>query len=227
MAEKDFYPRVAKWAKESLGCFHVAIDQGLKRGRIDVVGLRDVGGNLSGRSEVISIEVKHGKQPFATSIGQASGYSIYADRCYLAEARPQRFDDDEISIATRLGVGLIHITGTKRLRVNEVLSAPPREPLEGLRLELLDNLGFGRCAVCSSLFERGDKKKWDRNVVRQTSRGSHLPQALENDKGLVYWLNEQAARAGATGDVIYNRRYICNDCLSALFAHTQLGVGDR
>ena len=72
MAEKDFYPRVAQWAAKSLGCFHTAIDAGLKRGRIDVVGLRDVGGNLSGRSEVVSIEVKHGKQPFATSIGQVN-----------------------------------------------------------------------------------------------------------------------------------------------------------
>ncbi len=222
MAEKDFYPRVAQWASKSLGCFHTAIDAGLRRGRIDVVGLRDVGGNLSGRSEVVSIEVKHGRQPFVTSIGQASGYSIYADRCYLAEARPRAFDDDEIAIATKLGVGLLHITGTTRLRVTEVLSAPPREPLEGLRLELLDKLGFGTCAVCSSLFERGDKKSWSRNVVRQSGRGLHLPRALDEDKGIVYWLNEQAGRADADGDTIYNRRYICPDCLFALFVHTQI-----
>lgn len=219
MAEKDYYPRIASWAEKSLGCFHTAIDAGLKRGRIDVVGLRDTGGNLSGRSEVLSIEVKHGRQPFATSIGQASGYSIYADRCYLAEARPRKFDDDEIAIAGRLGVGLIHITGSTRLRVTEVLSAPPREPLEGLRLELLDKLGFSTCSICSCLFQRGDKRSWSRNVIRQGAQGSHVRQALQAEKGVVYWLYEQADRSKAEGDTVYNRRYVCRDCIGALFAH--------
>ena len=47
-----------------------------------------------------------GKQPFATSIGQASGYSIYADRCYLAELRPRGFSSDERAIAAQLADGM-------------------------------------------------------------------------------------------------------------------------
>ncbi|MFN3256204.1 MAG: hypothetical protein ACE37B_10940 [Ilumatobacter sp.] len=219
MRESDYYPRVARWAKDQLGCFHTAIDSGLKRGRIDVVGLRDVGGNLSGRSEVVSIEVKHGKQPFATAVGQASGYSIYADRCYLAEARPKPFDDDEIAIASRLGVGLVHVTGTQRIRVTEVVTAPVREPLEGLRLELLDKLGFSQCTLCSTLFARGDKKSWGKNIVRQSERGTHIPRALDTDQGVMYWLHEQAARSSAPDETIYHRRYLCPDCVYALFAH--------
>ena len=92
-AEKDYYEPVGKWAKRSLGCF----DKGLRHGRIDVIGLRDAGGRLSGRAEVVAIEVKRGNAPFATSVGQAHGYSIYADRCYLADVRPTGFSEAESS----------------------------------------------------------------------------------------------------------------------------------
>lgn len=63
-AEKDYYEPVGKWAKRSLGCFHYGIDKGLRHGRIDVIGLRDAGGRLSGRAEVVAIEVKRGNAPF-------------------------------------------------------------------------------------------------------------------------------------------------------------------
>lgn len=89
MKEQDYYPKVAAWTDKKLGCFHTAVNAGLRLGRINVVGLVDKGGYLAGRSKVISIEVKHGKQPFAASIGQASGYSIYAHTPLLPGGGPQ------------------------------------------------------------------------------------------------------------------------------------------
>jgi hypothetical protein len=220
-AERDLYPKVANWAQTRLKCFEVGIDTGVKHGRIDVVGIRDTGGVLSGRSEVVAIEVKKGTQPFATCVGQASGYSIYADRCYLAEYRPGGYTDDEISIAGRLGVGLIQISGTSRVRINEVLTAPIREPLEGLRLLVVEKLGYSLCTVCGALFNRGTKEKWSANVTRQQDvRQRHMESALAEGHGVVYWLHEAGDRAtrSEASDTIFHRRYVCPDCVAGLFA---------
>lgn len=221
LLEAEYYEPMARWARKTLGCFETGINTGLRHGRIDVVGLRDSGGRLSGRADVIAIEVKRGTQPFATSIGQASGYSIYADRCYLAEYRPRGFTDDERAIASQLGVGLIQITGQQRVRVSEVLTAPLREPLEGLRLEVIEKLHFSLCTVCGSLFRCGEKGKPFANVARQQSaRARHVERAVSEEKGIMYWLYEQAERSPKpTNDVVYHRRYVCPDCVAALFAH--------
>jgi hypothetical protein len=222
-SERDYYEPVARWAQRSLGCFAVGTDKGVRHGRIDVVGLRDAGGRLSGRTEVVAIEVKRGNQPFATTVGQALGYSIYAERCYLAEYRPNGYTEDHVTIANRLGVGLIQLSGENRVRIREVLSAPLREPLDGLRLEVIEKLDFSLCTICGSLFERGTEGSWGANVARQQSvRVRHLEKAVMDEKGIVYWLNEQANRSkGAVdnGDVIYHRRYLCPDCVAALFGH--------
>jgi hypothetical protein len=220
--EKDYYPWVARWAQQTLGCFETGTDTGLRHGRIDVVGLRDTGGRLSGRAEVVAIEVKRGTQPFATSIGQASGYSIYADRCYLAEFRRRGFVGEELSIAAQLGVGLIRISGSKRLRIAEVSSAPLRAPLEGLRLEVIEKLHHSLCTICGALFRRGERRNFRANVVGQQSSQRHVQRAVEQEKGLVYWLEEQAKRSpDSKKDVIYHRRYVCPDCIQALFAHVR------
>jgi hypothetical protein len=49
VAEFDLYPKVEAWLKHRQRCFATGINTGLKASRIDVVGLRDVGGDLSGR----------------------------------------------------------------------------------------------------------------------------------------------------------------------------------
>lgn len=219
MKERELYARVANWSERALGCFATGVDTGVRHGRIDVVGLRDTGGVLSGRSEVVAIEVKRGTQPFATSVGQATGYSIYADRCYLAELRPEGFDPDEQAIAMRLRVGLIQISGRTRLRVREVLTAPVREPLDGLRLLVIEKLNYSLCTICGSLFRRGEPGSWSAHVARQqATRQRHLAKALEDEEGLVYWLEEQAQRSDtADRDIIHHRRYVCADCTTALF----------
>jgi len=66
-------------------CFTSAANVGLQYSRADVFGVRDIGGILSGEVETICIEVKGGTEPFATACGQTLGYSVYANRVYLAD----------------------------------------------------------------------------------------------------------------------------------------------
>src|SRR6476661_7152824 len=89
--ESDLYPKLSRWLRGSYGCFATKHNLGLQHSRVDVLGIRDVGGDLSGEVETIAIEVKRGNQPFATTSGQARGYSVYADRVYLADIRADGF----------------------------------------------------------------------------------------------------------------------------------------
>lgn len=75
------------------------------------------------------MEVEAGTQVFATAAGKAHGYSVMADRCYLADLRDgsQPFTDVELLIAGRLGVGLAAIRS--KGRVDEIVTAPPNEPM--------------------------------------------------------------------------------------------------
>lgn len=216
MAEADLYPIVEKWARRHFDFWETGVNTGLRMGRIDVVGVRDVGGDLSGRAEVVSIEVKAGKEVFATSAGQAHGYSVMADRCYLADLRdgPRPFSQDEVLIAGRLGIGLIAISSKNRCK--EVLTAPPNEPLEELRLQVLERLGLAHCALCATVFHRSVDSPSDfKGVVRVQAPGA-LSRAVEQRRGLMWWLESEAEKRDRRGrNQIYWRRYLCPDCTLA------------
>ncbi len=147
--ERHLYPVVEKWLKKYYHCFKTEINVGSNYSRIDVVGVKDVGGDLSGEIETISVEVKRGNEPFATASGQASGYKVYAHRVYLADMRENNFTPNEIAIANHLGIGLIKIDGKT---CKEILTSPYYKPLTSLHLLLLKNLGLGRCQLCSCFF---------------------------------------------------------------------------
>lgn len=213
--ELDLYEGVARWLSRTQRCFKTDVNKGLRVARIDAIGIRDVGGNLTGRCEVIAVEVKREGAPFGNALGQAHSYSVYADRCYLAyyldSAVPT--SDEAIEIASHLGVGLIQLSGPpKAPRFKVLLSAPTGLPLEHLRLELIDRLGHALCTVCGSLFEK--------KVVRgDSTRSGILQRAVEDEKGLVYWLDEAARHARVPrGEPHHRRRYICPDCLWAFFS---------
>ena len=151
--EKDYYPLVKRWLERHFGCFTTAVNRGLRHGRIDVIGVRDVGGDLSGAIETIGIEVKRGSFPFANACGQTLGYNVFVNRVYLADVRNDGFSPEEILIASHLGIGLIRI---RKRTCTEVLSSPLYTPLENLNLRLLEKLCLGRCQLCSSFFEIGE-----------------------------------------------------------------------
>lgn len=217
--EKELYPLVEQWLRGShFRCFTAAINKGLRHGRVDVVGVRDIGGDLSGDVEIIAIEVKKGSTPFANASGQTVGYRVYANRVYLADVRENSFSYDEVMIASHLGIGLIEIRNGE---CQEVLSSPCYQPLEKLRLLLLEALGLGKCQLCNSVFKIGNAESGNRwsNLTREKVR-----QAIEKERGLMFWNREVADRKKQMGirdsrdGSTYERRFICPDCMWYFFS---------
>jgi len=99
--EKTLYEIVRKWMKGHFRCFKTEVNTGLRTSRIDVVGVRDIGGDLSGEVQTIAIEVKK-QAAFATACGQTLGYKIYANRVYFAQSRKLPFSPEEMDVATHL-----------------------------------------------------------------------------------------------------------------------------
>jgi hypothetical protein len=209
--EKAAYPVVEKWLRKHFLCFQTAVNKGLKHGRADVIGIRDVGGDLTGDIETIVIEVKRGLDPFATASGQTLGYNVVANRVYLADVRPNEFTPDELQIASHLGIGLIQIRNRK---CTEILSSPFYSPIRRFNFELLGKLGLGKCQMCGSFFRTGTIEKTFANLARE-----NLRKAIRERKGVVFWNEEVAERKDKLGirsssqDVIWDRRYICPDCI--------------
>jgi hypothetical protein len=214
--EASLYPVVEKWMKKHFRCFNTGVNIGLRYSRVDVLGVRDVGGDLSGDIDTIAIEVKRGSEPFAAASGQALGYKVYVNRVYLADLREKAFKPSEIEIASHLGIGLVHIRGTQ---CREVLSSPHHNPISRMSLELLERMALGKCQLCGTYFEIGAGKdnRWSR-VARE-----NFGKAFSGDKGLMFWNRELAGRKAklgvrvSTNDSMFERRYICPDCVYYVF----------
>jgi hypothetical protein len=209
--EERLYPLVANWLKNSHHCFLTRTNTGLKYSRIDVVGIKDVGGNLSGEIETFSVEVKNGREPFATASGQASGYRVYANRVYLADLRENGFIDEEIAIASHLGIGLIQIEGKK---CKEILTSPYYKPLTDLHLRLLEKLSYGHCRFCGCVVEIGSEKNSFSNLSRE-----NMKKAMKDEKGLIFWNHDVGIRKNryksnlSDKNITYERRFICHECV--------------
>jgi hypothetical protein len=217
--ERALYPAVDRWLTRHFACFRTAINKGLRHSRIDIVGVRDTGGDLSGEVETIAVEVKRGSFPFANACGQTLGYNVYANRVYLADLRPHPFTHTELHIASHLGIGLIQIKAGKCL---EVISSPVYKPMQRLNLQLLEALRLGRCQLCDSVFSIGDPdggKNRFSNLARENVR-----KAVSSEKGLVFWNREVAIRKSklrlrvVRDGMTYERRFICPDCVYHIFA---------
>lgn len=218
--ENATYATVQKWMQRHFLCFKTDVNTGLRISRIDVVGVRDVGWDLSGEIQTIAIEVKKAS-PFATSCGQTLGYKIYAHRVYLAELRLLHFSWQEMDIARHLGVGLIQIRDGE---CREILSSPLYAPMGALNLLILDQLGYNRCQLCGHFFETGGRKQGYKKVV---GGDDAIQRALKEDKGVVFWNYEVAKRKDQHHvregrDTSHERRFICPECVQNL-----LGVQER
>lgn len=214
--ERRLYPLVEKWVKRHFLCFKTAINTGSLHSHADVVGVRDVGGDLSGEVETIVVEVKRGHEAFATASGQTLGYNVYANRVYLADIRTKNFTHDELQIASHLGIGLIQIHDRK---CSEVLSSPFYDPIQKLNLLLLDQMGLGICQFCGCCFETGKPKRDYSKMTRE-----EVWKAVKEEKGLIFWNREVADRKDKLGikrtsdGSTRERRFICPDCVSNLLS---------
>lgn len=208
--EKALYNSVEKWMRRKFHCFQTGTNIGFAYSRVDVLGVRDTGGLGSGEVETIGIEVKRGEHKFATACGEAVGYTVYANRVYLAQSRLRRFDHKELEIASHLGVGLIHI-GPKR--PVEILSAPYHNTLPGITIDVLQGLDVGRCQLCQSFFATENNK---RSNISQSVRN-----AVKAGKALQFFTEELEARkikarVATAKSLIYDSRYLCSECLTVL-----------
>jgi hypothetical protein len=224
MKEGKLYPIVEKHLKKYYGCFKTAKDTGLSYSRVDVVGIRDIGGELTGNIEIIVVEVKKGSQPFATASGQASSYKVYANRVYLADYRKKPFKQDEIQIASHLGIGLIQIVGKK---CKEILTSPYYENMPKMAFEFLEKLRIGKCQFCGSFIQIGNEKDRYANVVwlaKPEKRKKCLARASKEKKGLMFWNYEirkrkyKITRKKKYKYTTYERRFICPSCIKNFFS---------
>lgn len=221
--EKRYYPSVKEWMERRFPCFIAEVNRGLSGiGIPDIVGVQDVGGNLSGDVETIFIEVKRGHDPFARACGQTLSYNVCANRVYLADIRAGNFTPEELQIAGHLGIGLVRI---RKGRCTEVLSSPFHTPIRGLSLRLLEVLGLARCQLCDSFFKmRNAEKPWS-NVVRADEDACYVvKKAIDREKGLMFWRMKVAERKrklrltdiekGSSEE----RRFICPECVTGVLA---------
>jgi hypothetical protein len=217
--ERELYEIVEKWAAKKFGCFATAINKGTDLGRVDVIGLRQTPGDHSSQTDLVCIEVKRGTQPLLNALGQAVGYSIYGNFCYLADYRPDSpYSEVEREVAEQLGVGLIRIT--RERKIEQISTARRTQPVENFKLRLADQMGYVRCSICQTFFPRSDTNRniYDWSLLqRDSSNATRIATGIKEGKGFVFWPEDASAqdltheRRHADGR-LYNRRFLCNTC---------------
>jgi hypothetical protein len=211
MKESSFYPCVEEFLKsEAFGCFKTAQRAGTSFvGIADIVGARDVGGDVKGDIEIIAVEVKGSPSNFGKILGQALGYSLFAHKCYLAVtfSNDKVFSLEQKELATRLGVGLLEIRKMYGvLRCSEALTSVIHIP-QGHQMETLLRRGLGlvRCGFCGFFV--------DTINVTQSWK-----EALRREKVYLTWRKPDRSLLFSRrrkGD--WRRLYICNDCVRELW----------
>jgi len=127
--ERTLYPLIKRFLQKEVGCFKVDIKKGSQDlGQVDVIGVKSIGKELTNDFEVIVVEVKTDLNRFGIKIGQTLGYSVFANRCYLAvDGLFNTFKEENKDFATQLRVGLIEVG---KLNCKEIISAPILIPSE-------------------------------------------------------------------------------------------------
>lgn len=224
LLEKDLYEAVRHWASKHFGCFETGVNKGTEHGRVDVVGLRQVSGDHAAETDIICIEVKRGNQPFLNALGQAVGYSVYGNFCYLADYRPDTsFSEVEREIAEQLGIGLLRIR--RNQQVDLVSTARRCHPSENFRLRIADQLNYVKCTVCTTFFPRSKENKslYDWSLLeKDKDNRAKIRKAIEDGRGLVYWPEHASAQDTTHNkrhrdEKIYNRRFLCKTCANLFF----------
>ena len=98
-------------------------------------------------------------------------------------------------------------------KVVEVLASPEHKPMPEMRAELIEKLKYAQCSICGSVFKKGEGSSSNNKVMR------NLYKAISEEKGYIYWLWEVNNRRKKKLAYNYIRRYICPDCVQALFRH--------
>jgi hypothetical protein len=217
--ETKLYPMVASFAASHFGLWLVKQRLGTQLGNMDVVGIREARGDFSSTGELFAIEVKEEGSRFLASIGQALAYTVYVHYPYLAVRlrRRRAFSQEEKDIAARFGVGLIAI----RSRGCTLVSTARRfAPEDRHVLQLYSRLSVFRCSQCGGVFK-------EENVVSVNQPGpidlatdphyrGTLRKAVLKRRHVQYWVYELAQQRSDPRAYVYDRRFLCRDCVSLL-----------
>ena len=216
--EAKLYPLVERWMRKRFVCFKTGINIGLRYSRVDVLGIRDIGGDLSGEVETIGIEVKKRHTTLCDRQWPSVGIQgLDANKVYLADVRGKNFTAHELDIATNLRIGL-HPNFERQMLRGPLCSSPHHNPITRLSLHLIEKMALGKCQLCNSFFEIGEKGSRLRAYVAQ----ENFSKARESGKGMMFWNREVAKRKDklgirSLGDYeTFERRYFCPDCIRVL-----------
>jgi len=157
LPEDEYYPSVETYIGKKFNCIKTGTTKGnTSLGYADVIGAYETSSQYHTDIEVIVVEVKTTTKSFGKSLGQALGYSIYGERCYLAVVftDDETFSDEQQYMAGHLGVGLIKILvdsygKPKKSKIEMVLSSEKHESIPGQKLFLLHSIGITECYHCN------------------------------------------------------------------------------
>jgi len=149
------------------------IDIGTKSTRLDVVGIKSIGGRNHDDVEIVGIEVKKHARATVKDINQTLGYHRFVNRAYFAS--PGDYHPDVVQEAVRFGIGLLSIEkASKKRPVRIVLTAGMNVPHPEQRANLMKKLWVGQCRLCGLFFERystwNGEKKPSYVVLKRKSR---------------------------------------------------------
>lgn len=211
--EWEYYPRIAHFLKTKYHCFATGETTGSGHvGLADVIGIRDTGGPMMPDVEVIAVEVKLDTSSLGKSLGQALGYSLFADKCYLAVPMGKKgFSLEQIEMATHLGVGLINC---RKSRIREVATSSPHSPIPALRTRVIWNLDYALCCLCGNAVEAPEDGTARRlRVVEEEGRVLGIRKLLKDDgssRRLLFTERSRPERERA------KYHYLCQGCFKLL-----------
>jgi hypothetical protein len=163
LREADLYPLVRRWLdQQGYDCGDEQTrwweDLGPQRTRLDVIGLKSIGGRHHDDVEIVGVEVKKHEKARVADVNQTLGYRRFVDRAYFAKPGPYR--PELVQEAVRFGIGLLTIDPENDDDpIKVVLTAAISAPHPEQRAQLLEKMWVGRCRLCGIYFGRYDT--WD------------------------------------------------------------------
>jgi hypothetical protein len=181
LSEKEYYQTVKDYIADKFHCIGTSVNKGhLALGLVDVVGVYDTSCEHYNDAEVILVEVKTTTDSFGKSLGQALGYSIFGERCYLSVTfyGDDTFTKEQEYIANHLGVGLIRVPvdsngRPRRAKIEIVLSSKKYEPIQSQKHNMLAAIGIGTCCICGIFSSRKEMHQLSSNAEHPALFAAH------------------------------------------------------
>lgn len=194
-AEHQLYPYVATFLQDNFGCTSTVQNRGTQDVRFDVLGLRRRGNHFAPCTELLAVEVKAGGTRFVNYLGQAIGYSLYANEIYLAWKKPrgEKITQEEIDISSRFGVGMLHISSDND--ISKISSSRKFTPERHFFMQVLQAekcLNHFECILCNEVYPRENVGFVHRLEDTENARVGNLASVINNGKHARYWLFEHA-----------------------------------